>query len=278
MKPNTLKFWSLKETPFNNDINNKKFFYRSVKYDETIIRIINGVRELNTDITMIYGEVGTGKSFTSAIILSELQELGYYALYYPAAYENFETLMCKIVRDIATDEKPITITEATLLLEDILKVIENENNQLVLILDEAHTYDITILDKIRQLSNYNAKSNRKLMSLILVGQTELILKVREMKQLNSRIKERQYLEYLKDDEIENYITFKMQQAGFSKRKTNPFEGLYKEIKNATLGMPRLINNVCETCLEIAASDGEKIINIDILNRSIEEKIGKEGLA
>ena len=77
--------------------------------------------------------------YTSAILTSELDEMGYYVVYIPNSYENFETLICSVVRNIA-DKSPTNITEATLYFEEILKTIEQERNQLVIILDECHTY------------------------------------------------------------------------------------------------------------------------------------------
>lgn len=271
MTKETLKFWSLVENPFRNDISNKKYFYRSGKYDEAIKRIVGGVREQNTDITMIYGEVGTGKSFTSAIILEELKKLGYVVVYYPTTYGNMETLLCKIARDVLDNERPTTITEATLVFESYLEQLMVEDTQLVIILDEAHEYDDEMLGNIRQLSNYNSQSPKKLVSLIIVGQTELIVKLRSIKQLNSRIKERQYLEYMTKEEIGPYVTFKMTTAGYNKRRPSLFKEHEKMLQDATYGMPRMINNICEAALEIAARKNEPVLTDATMQQAINER-------
>lgn len=276
LKNRSLLLFGFKSNPFVNTIKDKRLFHRTEKYNETLLRMHEGIREPNTDITMIYGEIGVGKSYTSAILTSELDEMGYYVVYIPNSYELFEILMCSIVSNIS-DKTPTNITEATLYFEELLKRIEQDQNQLVIILDECHTYDMETLDKIRQLSNYNAKSESKLLSLVLVGQTELMTKVKQMKQLYSRIKVKQYLECLKEHEILDYIEFKIRAVGYDQNKENPFKEHISEIYAATNGMQRLINNVCEAAIDIAADENKTIITKEIMQRGIEEILRKQEL-
>jgi len=275
LQTKALLLFGFKENPFVNSIKNKKLFHRTPKYNETLLRMHEGIKEPNTDITMIYGEIGVGKSYTSAILNSELDEMGYYVVYMPNSYENFETLMCSIVRNI-TDKSPTNITEATLYFEELLEKVEEEENQLVIILDECHTYSMETLDKIRQLSNYNAKSDMKLLSLVLVGQTELMNTVKKMPQLYSRIKVKQYLEPLKEHEILDYIEFKIRTVGYTERE-NPFKDYIREIYEATKGMHRLINNVCEAAIDIAADENTTIITKEIMVKGIEEILRRQEL-
>ncbi|NLZ53150.1 MAG: hypothetical protein GX892_08390, partial [Thermoanaerobacteraceae bacterium] len=130
------------------------------------------------------------------------------------------------------------------------------------------------LDKIRQLSNYNAKSDIKLLSLVLVGQTELMTTVRTMQQLYSRIKVKQYLERLKKYEILDYIEFKIRAVGYV-GGDNPFRDHIEEIYEATKGMQRLINNVCEAAIDCAADENTTIITKEIMAKGIEEILRKE---
>jgi type II secretory pathway predicted ATPase ExeA len=276
MQNRSLLLFGFETNPFVNSIKDKRLFHRTEKYNETLLRMHEGIREPNTDITMIYGEIGVGKSYTSAILTSELDDMGYYVTYIPNSYELFEILMCSIVSNIS-DKNPTSITEATLYFEELLKRLEQERNQLVIILDECHTYDIETLDKIRQLSNYNAKSETKLLSLVLVGQTELMTKVKTMRQLYSRIKVKQYLECLKEGEILEYIEFKIRAVGYDRSKENPFRDHIKEIYEATKGMQRLINNVCEAAIDCAADENKTIITKEIMAKGIEEILRKQEL-
>ena len=102
-----------------NSIKDKRLFHRTEKYNETLLRMHEGIREPNTDITMIYGEIGVGNLY-KCFLTSELDEMGYYVVYMPNSYELFEILMCLIVSNIS-DKTPSNITEATLYFEALLK-------------------------------------------------------------------------------------------------------------------------------------------------------------
>lgn len=268
MNSSQLKFWAFKENPYSNDITNISFFLKMYQYDETIKKMVMGVEELNLDITQIAGEVGTGKSFTCVMLTSIFRDKGYYVIYMQNPCDNYEILIRKIVSEL-TNQKPRDITDATMMFEDALERINSAGKQLIIIFDECHVYDDVTLDKIRLLSNYNAKaSSRKLISLILVGQPELREKIRKMKQLYSRIKVKQYLNYLNESEMETYILHRLYVAGYSKKKANPFCEHIRQIYTATLGAPRAINNVCEKALEISADKKEKVISEETMKEAI----------
>ena len=111
------------------------------------------------------------------------------------------------------------------------------------------------------------------LSLVLVGQTELMNTVK-MQQLYSRIKVKQYLERLKEHEILDYIEFKIRAVGYTGRE-NPFRDHIGEIYEATKGMQRLINNVCEAAIDYAADENTTVITKEIMAKGIEEILRKQ---
>jgi Archaeal ATPase. len=211
--------------------------------------------------------VGTGKTFTSIVIMTmllnkTLAQKDFKVVYLELSYENFEVLLCQIVNKL-TNKTVDNLTEATNLFRKVLQEIRKEGSQLVLILDESQDYDRKTLDQIRQLSNYN--TSYKYLSILLVGQPELREKIVSMKQLASRIKVKQYLNNLNVEEVPHYISFRMQAAGFS-QKTNPFTPYIKEIYAATGGMPRYINTLCTSFLMAGASQKTKRIDKILLKK------------
>ena len=79
----------------------------------------------------------------------------------------------------------------------------------------------------------------------------------------------------KEHEILDHIEFKIRAVGYSKDKENPFKDHIKEIYMATNGMQRLINNVCEAAIDIAADENKTIITKEIMQRGIEEILRKQ---
>lgn len=253
-----LGFWGLKEDPFNDNKKDIRYFYQSQQHTEAIERIFYAISELDMDIVMLTGEVGTGKTFTSIVIMTMLQNKNltrknFKVVFLEVSYENFEFLMCEIVNKL-TGKVVFTLAEAMSIFKKALEQIKKENGQLVIILDESQNYDSKTLEQIRQLSNYNVF--QKCISIILVGQPELRNKMIGMKQLASRIKVKQYLNNLNIEEVPQYIAFRMRQAGFNKNKT-PFDPYIKDIYKATGGMPRNINTLCTLLLVEGAINKKK---------------------
>lgn len=269
MNENYLSFWGLKEDPFNDTTKDIKYFYQSEQHTEAIERIFYGIRDLNMDILLLTGEVGTGKTFTSIMIMTmflnkQIAKKDFKVVYIGMGYESFDVLLCQIVNKLTNSTVDNLIT-ATNLFGKILEEIRKANSQLVLILDESQDYDRKTLDRIRQLVNYN--TSYKYLSIVLVGQPELRNKIVSLKQLSSRIKIKQYLNNLRAEEVLQYINFRMARAGFN-RPESPFDPYAKEIYIATGGMPRYINTLCSLFLMEGARLGKEKISSDVAERII----------
>lgn len=126
------------------------------------------------------------------------------------------------------------------------------------------------LEQIRLLSNLETEKD-KLLQIILVGQPELNsrLGLYELRQLQQRITLRCHISPLEEDEILEYINYRLNIAGannrisFSKEAT----GLIYQFSQGT---PRLVNIVCDRAL-LAGFVAETFhIDADIINRCLQE--------
>lgn len=273
----------LTHNPFSEDLKlNIKYFYQSSQHIEAIDRIHSGIKFHNQELLQLSGEVGTGKTFTSIVIMNMLKndkdEYGrktnrFQPMFIEIGYSNYETLLCQIVKR-ATNVEVSDIIKATNLFDKIISKLKEKNQQLVLILDESQNYDKKSLDQIRQLTNIN--TSRKYLTILFVGQPELRDKIVSLKQLSSRIKVRQYLNNLKEDEVPEYIISRMAAAGYPKKLGNPFLPYKGEIYLATGGMPRQINTICFQIIEKVRNNQLEVITPqlveDVIRRIDESEI------
>ena len=148
------------------------------------------------------------------------------------------------------------------LLTDTIKQFLLESyrsgKQTLVIIDEAQHLSAEVLEQLRLLTNLETEQ-RKLLKVLLIGQPELQqkLKMPQLRQLAQRITGRYHLLPLDSSETAKYIQFRLQLAGgnselFSNKSL-------KLIAEATQGIPRLINLVCDAALKRAYQLGDCLL-------------------
>ncbi|MDP8234816.1 MAG: AAA family ATPase [Candidatus Erginobacter occultus] len=242
-------YWKLKEKPFKNTAD-PRFLCSFPQHSDALMKLTYTVRE-NMGAAMLTGVFGCGKTFIARTLLASLSKNRYsfaYLDYPPVSGAEF---LRAIVRTLKYSELP---TKKTELLEDaLLESLQalllddaREGKESVVVIDEAHSIeDERIFEKIRLLLNFQTES-RFLLNLILVGQPELAGKVANIRQLEQRIAVKCHLEALTAEETKEYINRRLEVAG----RSDPLfsDQVLVLIHQATGGIPRRINHICDACL------------------------------
>ena len=126
----------------------------------------------------------------------------------------------------------------------LLKKID-EGKDIVVIIDESQNMTFQALEHIRLLSNLETNT-QKLLQIILIGQPELKEKLqhKSLRQLRQRILVHYDLRPLNQDEMEQYIRYRLIMAGANGRPEFTKAAMKKIYKHSG-GIPRLINNLCD---------------------------------
>jgi type II secretory pathway predicted ATPase ExeA len=152
------------------------------------------------------------------------------------------------------------VLELTDQVKTALLEARSEDKHLVLIIDEAHLLSDRALEEIRLLSNIET-AEQKLLQILLVGQYELShnLDRPEMRHLRQRINVNRFLSPLNYAETIHYIDHRLQQVGSS--FASAFEDRCKKvIFKLTQGVPRRINQLCDSALLITMTAGQRQVN------------------
>lgn len=114
------------------------------------------------------------------------------------------------------------------------------------------------------LSNLEA-SNSKLLQIVLVGQPELrsILAAPELRQLRQRININCHLQALTCEEVEQYISRRLEVAGNSAAVHFEPESL-DAIFRYSRGIPRLINIICDFLLFLAFAEETTALSVEMV--------------
>jgi general secretion pathway protein A len=260
-----LDYWGFKRFPFEN-VPDPDFFYRSASHEEALTRLIYA-SEMRKGGAMLSGEVGCGKTTLSRVYINELSGKKFdIGLIINPKLESKEFLQ-EILYQFGIKNVPDTKGDCLRRLND--KMIENMKSGLetILIVDEAQLLDESTFEEIRLLLNFQL-NNRFLLTIILLGQPELLQKIKDIIQLDQRIAIKYHLTPFHFEDTSRYIAFRQKKAGRNHTAFRP-EAVEK-IYEVSEGIPRKINNLCDLSLLIAFSANEKIVYPEIIEDIIRD--------
>jgi len=135
----------------------------------------------------------------------------------------------------------------------------------VLIVDEAQNLTDEVLEEIRMLTNLETFTE-KLLQIVLVGQPELEAKLKQpqLRQLRQRLTLRAKTHPLTIEETKAYVQQRLRIAGSDGRQIFDPETL-AAIHRYAMGIPRVVNLLCEHCLVSAFVDQKATIAADVVD-------------
>ena len=251
-----------------------EFFYHTKEHDRALNNILIELR-LRRGLSVIFGDVGTGKTTLSRKLVQELNKRGdiiFHIILNPS-FSNEGQFLASLVRNFnieiaeGVDLKNVDILEMRDAIEKFLiqKSIE-ENRTITLIIDEAQKLDLATLETLRLLLNFET-NQFKLIQMVLLGQLELYSKVVHMSNFMDRISFKFTLNPLDAVETKELINFRIQKAGYRGTKSLFLDEAISEIYNYTHGYPRKINMLCHKIL------AELVMrNLDIADRILVQEV------
>jgi general secretion pathway protein A len=243
------KYYGLKEPPFNVT-SDPAFFFSSKKHKEALSHLLYGVSQ-RKGIIVLTGEIGTGKTTICRCFLNQVSKNVKTAFILNPTFSEIQ-LLESIVKDFGINPTHKTKLGMVLELNNFLLRESTAGNNLVLIIDEAQNLKPNLLEQIRLLSNLETQKD-KLLQVILVGQPELNtrLNLYDLRQLRQRIMVRYHITPLDNDEIKNYIGYRLKIAKAESELESRIEFTDEAIEiisHFSGGTPRLINMICDRAL------------------------------
>ena len=219
--------------------------------------------------TVITGEVGAGKTTLINRLLSEMGDeltVGLINFTHNAFGELSEWVLMAFGLDYKNKSKVEIYDDfVTFLIKEY-----SEGRRVVLVIDEAQNMEPRVLEEVRMLSNVNAQKDY-LLHLILVGQPELrtMLQRPELRQLTQRVSVYYHVGELSLIETSAYINHRIQVVGGS---PDLFSNDSVElIWNASKGVPRIINTLCDLALVYGYSATRPTITEETVNEVLADR-------
>ncbi len=261
------EFYGLRESPFSMTPD-PQFLFLSEAHRVGLEVLQHGIRERKGFI-VITGEVGAGKTTLCRALLDALDSQTRTALLLNPTLSDAQVLraVCDEFRlqPARATRKDLYDTINAFLLRELAA-----NHNVALIIDEAQDLKPAVLEQIRLLSNLET-AKEKLLQIVLVGQPELaaILDRPNLRQLKQRVALRYHVAPLSYKEIGEYIEHRLRVAGGDGRIewTTAAQVL---IFKYSLGVPRLINVVCDRALVAGYLAETRVIDAPLVERAIED--------
>jgi type II secretory pathway predicted ATPase ExeA/cell division septation protein DedD len=244
-------YYHLQTEPFSTHPNTGTFFISNT-HKEAWYYLLFGI-DTQEPFVVLTGEYGMGKTLLCLRLIKVLKEKGLPRVeYIPTSNEGYGGILRRMASSLGISPVP----EDEEILQDMIYDrfrADTENTRFYLIIDDAHELDTTILTKLKYLSTFNHNEFFPVI-MIFVGHPSFLqdLKTPALSSLNQRIKRRYHLARFSLEDTKNYIYFRLMKSGATGIPAFSDETIQK-IFEYSGGVPRLINNICDTCLLIGAS-------------------------
>jgi hypothetical protein len=136
-----------------------------------------------------------------------------------------------------------------LALEAFLTAIARKGKRCLLVVDEAQNLTASAVEELRMLSNFQLDTHALLQSF-LVGQPEFreMLESPDMLQLRQRVIAACHVGALDKDETKGYVEHRLRCAGWSGKMPSFTDDAFNAIHEASGGIPRRVNSICDRLL------------------------------
>jgi len=271
------KFFGFKESPFNLTPNSR-FFFASNKHTEALDSLVYAINQ-RKGFVVITGEIGSGKTTVCRTLLSRLDRHTQVALI-TNTHLNSKDLLLMVLEDLEIEYTGGSKANLLSQLNSYLIEQIRQDNNVVLIVDEAQNLKPSVLEEIRMLSNLETETE-KLIQIILLGQPELKqkLSLSGLEQLRQRVAVYFHLSPLTRTETAEYVLHRLKIASGTDHQYMTEAALHL-VYEFSKGVPRLINQICDNAFltgYVAESQviDEKIMKEVIADSPIEKLLQKK---
>ena len=222
----------------------------------------------NAGFTVITGEIGCGKTTLMRNLLRTLGDqltVGLITSTPRGKADLLQWVMMSLNQPF-DDSYPALFKQFQLFLREQY----SRGRRTVLIIDEAQNLGWESLEELRMLSNINADKDQYL-QIILIGQPQLkdLLRSPQLLQFAQRVSSDFHLKPLGPNEVSEYIDYRLRAVGAQAQLFS--DEACGIIANASQGIPRTINILCDTALVYGFATSAEWIDADLVSMVIQNK-------
>ena len=231
-----------------------RFLWLGEKHNEALAAMKYGILD-NKGFICLTGDVGTGKTTLVNALISSSEKNIIFSKFSDPPLDKLDFF--NLAADaFGMNKKFSTKGDFISHLRRFLNNAYDHNQEVVLVIEEAQRFDQEQLEEVRLISNIE-RPDKKLISIIFVGQNEFDGILHKNKPLRQRVSIIHKILPLQEIETKQYVLHRLKVAGSKSEIFSP--GAFREIYSFTEGNPRLINIICDLALLTGYAENRNII-------------------
>lgn len=246
------------------------FFYQSAGHLTALRRLEIAIR-LKRGLSLILGDVGTGKTTLFRTLLQNFSEEENYIFHlildpdFKSEYQ-FLTHLTKLFGISPFFRSTIDHRDA--IEKYLFHQCEENGRTVILIIDEGQKLSQPYLEILRTLLNYET-NEQKLLQVVILSQMELLPRVQKIRNFMDRISLKYIINPLDEIETREMIDFRLRQAGYRGEKGIFTPEAVHKIYEYTEGYPRRVAMLCHNAMEeLSVSDSHEV-SAELVSRLID---------
>ncbi len=250
------------------------FFFQSKRHKAALCRLQVSIA-LRRGMSVILGDVGTGKTTLSrklAQILKDEEHVVFRMILNPY-FQDERQFLARVAAlfhlDVAENASEHDLMEA--IERYLFKCGVEDRKTVVLLIDEAQIVPEFVFETLRILLNYET-NEYKMLQLVLVGQMELLPRIRAMDNFWDRIALKYVLHPLGLDEVRELIRYRLMEAGYRGSAPLFSDQAVRMIWEHTRGYPRKLSLFCHNSLESLIMYDNRVVDHELVQELIDDDL------
>jgi type II secretory pathway predicted ATPase ExeA len=200
---------------------------------------------------VLIGPAGTGKSLLLQVLAEQFTGRATTAMLSSGRLSTRRALLQAILFELDLPYRERDESELRLSLVDHMTTLAAPLIGLVLLVDEAHTLPLRLLEELRLITNV-VRNGQPMVRLVLAGGMSLEERLTSprLEAFHQRVTARCYLQPFDRAETAEFIRAAFVWAGGQPERIFTHDA-YEAVHRATDGIPRLVNQVCDHALVLA---------------------------
>ncbi|WP_374527838.1 XrtA/PEP-CTERM system-associated ATPase [Novosphingobium sp.] len=246
------------------------FYFESLTHRKALSYLSYGLAQ-GEGFVVVTGEVGAGKSTLVAHLMATIDPARLTAAQIVTSKLDGEELVHVVAQAFGLIVDGHDKASALGAIEAFLHDEARAGRRCLLVVDESQNLGIDALEELRMLSNFQLGAHPLLQTLLL-GQPEFRDTIQDhpqLEQLRQRVIAAHHLEAMELGEVQPYIEHRLKCVGWT---GNPQfdQRVFTELFEATGGVPRRINQICNRLMLLGAVEQRSRIDGAMLSQVLEE--------